>query len=117
MILTLLKLEINRHIEKINTVVIDLNSIDMFLGYDWLIKHNPEDNWNKGTIQFTRCSKRYKIQYQYYILTNCICHLFQIISISSTLTYSLLKQIILYSNHLLLYGQKSLYSIKNSIKF
>jgi len=41
---TLLKLEINRHIKKINVVVIDLNSMNMFLGYDWLVKHNPEVN-------------------------------------------------------------------------
>jgi len=29
-----LKLEINRHMEKMNTVVTNLNSTDMFLGYD-----------------------------------------------------------------------------------
>jgi len=40
----LLKLEINKHTEKINIVVIDLNSMDIFLEYDWLIKHNPEVN-------------------------------------------------------------------------
>ena len=39
-----LKLEINRHIELIDIVVMDLNNIDMFLGYDWLVKHNPEGN-------------------------------------------------------------------------
>ena len=39
-----LKLEINRHIELIDIVVMDLNNIDMFLGYDWLVKHNPEVN-------------------------------------------------------------------------
>jgi len=50
-----LKLEINRHTEKINIVVIELNSMDIFLEYDWLVKHNPEVNWDKETIQFTRC--------------------------------------------------------------
>ena len=50
-----LKLEINKHTEKINIVVIDLNSMDIFLEYDWLIKHNPEVNQNRETIQFTRC--------------------------------------------------------------
>ena len=40
----LLKLEINKHIEKINIVVIDLNSMDIFLEYDWLIKYNLEVN-------------------------------------------------------------------------
>ena len=40
---TLLKLEINKHIT-------DLNSIDMFLGYNWLVKHNLEVNWNLEII-------------------------------------------------------------------
>ena len=35
----------------------NLNDIDMFLGYDWLVKHNLEVNWDKGTIEFTRCLK------------------------------------------------------------
>ena len=32
----------------------DLNSIYMFLEYDWLVKHNLEVNWNMRTIQFTK---------------------------------------------------------------
>jgi len=28
--------------EQIDTAVMDLNSTDMFLGYDWLVKYNPE---------------------------------------------------------------------------
>jgi len=28
----------------------DLNGIDMFLGYDWLVKHNSEVNWNTEII-------------------------------------------------------------------
>ena len=47
----LLELEINRHMEKIDVAVTDLNSTNMFLEYDWLIKYNPEVNWGKGTIQ------------------------------------------------------------------
>ena len=27
----------------------------MFLGHDWLVKHNPEVNWKNSTIRFTRC--------------------------------------------------------------
>ena len=41
---TLLELEFNNHTKKINIVVIDLNSINMFLGYDWLVKHNSGVN-------------------------------------------------------------------------
>ena len=45
-----LKVEINRYKKQINITVIDLNGTDIFLGHDWLIKHNPEVNWNMGTI-------------------------------------------------------------------
>lgn len=27
-----------------------LNSIDIFLEYDWMVKYNLELNWNKGII-------------------------------------------------------------------
>jgi len=57
----LLKLEINRHIEKVNAAVIDFNSIDMFLEYNWLVKYNLEVNWNKETIQFIKYPKKCKI--------------------------------------------------------
>jgi len=50
-----LKLEINGYTEKIDVAVPNLNSMDMFLEYDRLIKYNPEVNWNKGTIWFTIC--------------------------------------------------------------
>jgi len=40
----LLELKINRHIENINIVVTDLNSTNIFLEYDWLVKHNLEVN-------------------------------------------------------------------------
>ena len=38
----LLEVEINRHKEQINVAVTDLNGTNMFWGYDWLVKHNPE---------------------------------------------------------------------------
>jgi len=59
-----LEVEINRHKEQINAVVIDLNGMDMFLGYNWLVKHNMEVNWSTETIQFTRCPKTYKTKHQ-----------------------------------------------------
>ena len=55
----LLEVEINRYKERINTVVIDLNKIDMFLRYNWLVKHNPEVNWDIEIIWFIRCPKIY----------------------------------------------------------
>ena len=50
-----LKVEINRHKEQLEAAVTDLNGTDIFLGHDWLVKHNPEVNWKNGTIKFTRC--------------------------------------------------------------
>jgi len=41
----------------------DLNSIDIFLEYNWLVKHNLEVNWDKETIWFIRYPKECKIQY------------------------------------------------------
>ena len=37
-----LEVEINRHKDILEAAVIDLNRTDMILGYDWLVKHNPE---------------------------------------------------------------------------
>jgi len=39
----------------LEAAVTDLDRTDMFLGHDWLVKHNPEVNWKNGTIRFTRC--------------------------------------------------------------
>ena len=50
-----LEIEINRHKETLEAAVMDLNGIDMFLGHDWLVKHNLEVNWKNRTIKFTRC--------------------------------------------------------------
>jgi len=42
--IALLEIKINRYKEQLEAVVTDLNRIDMFLGHDWLVKHNPEIN-------------------------------------------------------------------------
>jgi len=33
----------------------DLAKMDIFLGYDWLNKHNPNIDWREHTISFTWC--------------------------------------------------------------
>ena len=38
--------------------------MDMFLEYNYLIKHNSKVNWNTGIIQFIRCPRECKTQYQ-----------------------------------------------------
>jgi len=39
-----LEIEINRHKEQLEAAVIDLNSTNMFLRHNWLVKHNLEIN-------------------------------------------------------------------------
>jgi len=59
-----LEIEINGHKEQLDAAVIDLDETDMFLGHDWLVKHNLEVNWKNGTIRFTRyleqCTMKHK---------------------------------------------------------
>ena len=50
-----LEIKINGHKETLEAAVMDLDGMDMFLGHDWLVKHNPEVNWKNGTIKFMRC--------------------------------------------------------------
>ena len=49
-----LEVEINRHKETLEATVMDLDGTDIFLGHDWLVRHNLEVNWKNGTIKFTR---------------------------------------------------------------
>jgi len=50
-----LEIKINDHKEQLEAAVMDLDGTDIFLGHDWLVKHNPEVNWKNGIIKFTRC--------------------------------------------------------------
>jgi len=50
-----LEIEINRHKKTLEAAVMDLDGTDMFLGHDWLVKHNLEVNWKNNTVKFTRC--------------------------------------------------------------
>ena len=59
-----LELEINRHKETIEAAVTNLDGTDMFLGHDWLVKHNLEVNWKNGTIKFTRCPGNYMMKHE-----------------------------------------------------
>jgi len=59
-----LEIEINRHTEQLEAVVTNLDGMDMFLGHDWLVKHNPEVNWKNSTIQFTRCPEHCIIKHE-----------------------------------------------------
>jgi len=52
-----LEIKINGHKKTLEATVTNLDGTDMFLGHDWLVKHNLEVNWKNGTIKFTRCSE------------------------------------------------------------
>ena len=39
-----LEIKINGHKKTLKVAVADLDGTDMFLGHDWLVKHNPEVN-------------------------------------------------------------------------
>jgi len=59
-----LEIEINRHKEKLEVAVTDLDRTDIFLGHDWLVKHNPEVNWKNSTIKFTRYPENCIIEHE-----------------------------------------------------
>ncbi|KAL5504680.1 hypothetical protein ACEPAH_7343 [Sanghuangporus vaninii] len=44
-----------RHEEELRLAVTSLASSNIFLGHDWLQRHNPEIDWRIGKIDFTRC--------------------------------------------------------------
>lgn len=50
-----LSMSIGDHSETIQLAVTGLASSNIFLGHDWLQRHNPEINWRTGSIKFTRC--------------------------------------------------------------
>ena len=59
-----MELSVKEHLEIICLTVTTLVSSNIFLGYDWLTKHNPEINWGQDTVSFTRysdsCSMSFK---------------------------------------------------------
>jgi len=59
-----LEVEINGHKETLEAAVTDLDGTDMFLGHDWLVKHNPKVNWKNSTIKFTRCLGNYTMTHK-----------------------------------------------------
>ncbi|OCB85965.1 hypothetical protein A7U60_g7100 [Sanghuangporus baumii] len=42
-----------KHEEEIQLAVMSLASSNIFLGHDWLQKHNPEIDWKIGSVKFT----------------------------------------------------------------
>ena len=50
-----IEMVIRCHRETIRLAVTNLATSNVFLGYDWLERHNPEIDWKAGTLEFTRC--------------------------------------------------------------
>lgn len=50
-----LQMGIGRHQEKQRFLVTGLGKARVFIGYDWLLKHNPEIDWRSQKITFSRC--------------------------------------------------------------
>ena len=59
-----LEIEINGHKEHFKAIVTDLNGTYMFLGHDWLVKHNQEVDWKDSMIKFTRYLGLCRIKHQ-----------------------------------------------------
>ncbi len=49
-------IKIRDHTERIDLVLTDLKDCDIFLGHDWLARHNLSINWKTGKIIFGRCN-------------------------------------------------------------
>ncbi len=45
-------LTIGDHTERINLAITNLKDRDIFLGHDWLVRHNPLINWQTGKMIF-----------------------------------------------------------------
>ena len=48
-------MRIHNHRESIKFYITKLGKRDIFLGYTWLWKHNPEIDWVKKKVELTRC--------------------------------------------------------------
>ncbi len=51
-------LVIGEHTERIDLAVTELGDRQIFLGHDWLTRHNPIVNWKLGRLMFARCQCR-----------------------------------------------------------
>ena len=58
-----LEIEINGHKKQLEAAVMDLDGMDMFLGHDWLVKHNPEVNYKiyKMSRKLQNEASRYQV--------------------------------------------------------
>ncbi len=53
-----IRLVVGDHAERIDLAVTELGDKQIFLGHDWLARHNPIINWKSGGLTFARCQCR-----------------------------------------------------------
>ena len=44
------------HVEEITFAISDIGNTDVYIGHEWLEKHNPDIDWKKSRVFMTRCS-------------------------------------------------------------
>jgi hypothetical protein len=52
-----LQVQIDKHSEKLDFTVTQLNTANVYLGLEWLQQHNPFVNWRTGHMKFNNCPK------------------------------------------------------------
>ena len=52
-----IRVTIGQHTEQIQFAITNIGKLNVFLGYDWLKKHNPSINWINHELSFERCPK------------------------------------------------------------
>ena len=50
-----LRMVIQDHVEEINFAVSDIGNSDVYIGHDWLKRHNPSVNWKTSQVLMNRC--------------------------------------------------------------
>ncbi len=50
------RMTIKGHAERIDLAITNLGKKDIYLGHDWLKRHNPSVNWKTQSILFGRCA-------------------------------------------------------------
>jgi hypothetical protein len=45
-----MQLSMDGHTEQLEAVVADIKGTEIYIGHNWLVKHNPKINWKEGVI-------------------------------------------------------------------
>ena len=46
---------IQDHVKRMQFTISNLGEADVFIGYEWLKKHNPNVDWRESSVLFTQC--------------------------------------------------------------